>query len=261
MKTLLKYMLGITTFLCMHANFSRADDDNQQFYEVRSYVLGEKGNQEVLDQYLSQALLPALERQGIGPIGVFANSPNDESGSARIVVVIPYRSLDQIAAIQNKLDSDNQYQEAAKDYFSHDASNAPYQRIHSELLVAMDCWPKVKVPDGTLTNDDRVYELRLYESATERAGNLKVDMFNNGEVPIFLDCGIQPIFIGQCILGPQTPNLTYLTVYPNEEAHGKAWDAFRAHPDWQVLKKVEKYRGTVSKIDKYVLSPKPYSQM
>jgi hypothetical protein len=125
----------------------------------------------------------------------------------------------------------------------------------------MQCWKQVKIPEGLLENSDRVYELRLYESANERLGELKVDMFNNGEVPIFLDCKIQPIFIGQCLLGPQSPNLTYLTAYENESVRGEAWNAFRTHPDWNVLKKVKKYQGTVSHIDKYVLVAKPYSQM
>ena len=39
---------------------------------------------------------------------------------------------------------------------------------------------------GVTTNKNRVYELRTYESAHEKLGQLKVDMFNNGEVPIFL---------------------------------------------------------------------------
>ena len=35
------------------------------------------------------------------------------------------------------------------------------------FLVAMQCWPKVKVPAGViLANKNRVYELRTYESAT-----------------------------------------------------------------------------------------------
>ena len=125
----------------------------------------------------------------------------------------------------------------------------------------MDCMKQLKVPDGSLDNQDRVYELRVYESPNERLGNLKVDMFNSGEVPIFLDCGIQPIFIGQAVVGPQTPNLTYLTMYPGEQARGDAWKAFRVHPDWNVLKEVAKYQGTVSRIDKFVLVPKSYSQM
>lgn len=63
------------------------------------------------------------------------------------------------------------------------------------------------------------------------------------------------------MIGPRTPNLTYLTVYANEQARNAAWKAFRVHPDWLVLKEVAKYKGTVSHIDKFVLVPKSYSQM
>jgi hypothetical protein len=245
------------------SSFSAASLSAQspQLYEVRSYLLGEKSDVAAIDQYLAEALLPALERQGIGPVGAFTNSQNDETGSPRIVVVIPYTSATQIVAVKQALQSDPQYQSAAKAYLDRGPENPPYSRIQSELLSAMDCWKQLKVPDGLLDNSDRVYELRLYESANERLGNLKVDMFNGGEVPIFLDCGIQPIFIGQGLLGPQTPNLTYLTAYPNEQARLEAWNAFRKHPDWNVLKKVAKYQGTVSKIDKFVLVARPYSQM
>jgi hypothetical protein len=247
----------------MMTAFSAANLSAQppQLYEVRSYLLGEKSDVAAIDQYLAEALLPALERQGIGPVGAFTNSQNDETGSPRIVVVIPYHSATQIVEAKKALQSDPQYQTAAKAYLDRGPGNPPYSRIQSELLAAMDCWKQVKVPRGLLDNSDRVYELRLYESANERLGNLKVDMFNGGEVPIFLDCGIQPIFIGQGLLGPQTPNLTYLTAYPNEQARSEAWNAFRKHPDWKVLSGVEKYKGTVSKIHKYIMVPKSYSQM
>ena len=175
--------------------------------------------------------------------------------------MIPYASAESIAKTRSNLSADSQYATDARPFLDRDPKDRAYARISSELLVAMDCMPKLDVPEGTLGNADRVYELRLYESANERLGDLKVDMFNNGEVPIFLDSGISPVFIGQSIIGPQTPNLTYLTVYPNDAARLKAWDAFRAHPDWQVLKNVAKYKGTVSKIDKHILKPKPFSQM
>jgi hypothetical protein len=243
--------------------FSRpaAAEQTREFYEVRSYVLGEKGDAEAINGYLKNALLPALERQGVGPIGVFTNSANDQTGSARIITVIPYKSADQIATIESNVQADATFQADAKEYLDRKPNDSPYARISSELLVSMACMPQMKVPAGTLDNDDRVYELRVYESANERLGHLKVDMFNAGEVPIFLDCNITPIFIGQAIVGPQTPSLTYLTVYPSEDDRIAAWKAFLAHPDWQVLKAVEKYQGTVSRIDKFVLVPTPYSQM
>lgn len=236
-------------------------ESTHEFYEVRTYLLGDDGDEAAIDEYLANALIPALNRNSIQPIGAFAPTAADETGRKAVFVVIPYSNLAQVDQVRDLLANDEAYQKAGNDYLSRDFKNPPYARISSELLVSMDCWPKAKVPAGNLDNPDRVYELRLYESANERIGNKKVDMFNNGEVPIFLDCDITPIFIGQCILGPQMPSLTYLTVYESEAARGEAWNAFRAHPDWQVLKKVPKYAGTVSRIDKFVLGPKPYSQM
>jgi len=50
-------------------------------------------------------------------------------------------------------------------------------------------------------------------------------------------------------------------MYPNEESRLQAWKSFREHPAWKVLSKVKKYKGTVSKIHKYILVPKAYSEM
>lgn len=232
-----------------------------QMFEVRTYILGEKGDEQALDAYLQDALMPALGRHGVGPVGAFSPAENDKNDRPSVILVIPYDSSQQIADVKKKLDADKKFQQDASGYLARPADNAPFQRISSELLVGMKCMPRAVVPDGILSNADRVYELRVYESANERLGNLKVHMFDNGEVPIFYDSGIVPIFIGQCVIGPQSPNLTYLTTYPNEAARLKAWKVFRAHPDWQVLKKVKKYAGTVSKIDTFVLKAKPYSQM
>lgn len=241
-------------------NFADAAEPNE-YYEVRSYVLGDKADAEAINGYLKDALIPALKRQGIGPVGVFTNSANDETGSARIITVIPYASADKIATVEADVQADERFQADAKSYLDRGPTDSPYARISSELLVSMACMPQMAVPEGTLDNDDRVYELRVYESPNERLGHLKVDMFNSGEVPIFLACNITPIFIGQAIVGPQTPSLTYLTMYPSEADRSVAWDAFRKHPDWLVLSKVEKYKGTVSRIDKFVLVPTPYSGM
>ncbi len=245
----------------LHSSNAIAESSGAELYEVRSYLLGEKSDAAAIDGYLRDALLPALKRAGVGPVGVFTNSKSDESGSKRIVVVIPYKNSDHILKVKDSLAGDHQLSSDAKNYLDRESKNPPFTRIRSELLVAMDCMSNAKVPAGTLDNPNRVYELRLYESPNERLGALKVEMFNSGEVPIFLDCGIQPIFIGECIVGPQTPSLTYLTMYPSEEARLKSWVDFRVHPDWQVLSKVEKYQGTVTHIDKFVLVPMPYSEM
>lgn len=253
-------LLNMTSLLTPPAHAEDAAAKTE-FYEIRTYVLGDDGDEAALDQYLKSALLPALTRQQIGPVGVFAPTAADETNTKALFVVIPYNELSQVATVRDAIAADDAYAAAAKTYLDRPHTDPPFARIRSELLSSMTCWPSVKVADGSLKNEQRVFELRVYESANERIGDLKVEMFNNGEVPIFLDCNITPIFIGQCILGAQMPSLTYLTMYPSEAARQQAWVDFRAHPDWLVLSKNERYAGTVSRIDKFVLAAKPYSQM
>lgn len=240
---------------------ARSADGPSQYYEVRSYLLGSDGNADAIDGYLRDALIPALRRRDVGPIGVFSDGGAGDDASARIVVVIPHDSPGQMAEVKAAIETDEAYREAAHGYLQRGAENPPFERIRSEFLVAMDCMPRLTVPSGTLENDKRVYELRTYESGNERLGRLKVEMFNAGEVPIFLDSGIQPVFIGDGLIGPHLPSLTYLTVYDDEAARQEAWDTFRKHPDWKELSRLRKYQGTVSRMHRFVLIPKPYSQM
>jgi len=242
---------------------TRAADEPvaKQFYEIRHYTILDEATEASLDGYLKDALLPALERQGIGPVGVLASAPQDENKQRRVVVITPLTRPAQNLAIRQSLAKDEAYQSAAKEFMARENKNPGYGRIVTELSVAMDCMKAAIVPEGTLENKDRVYELRTYESVNERVGDLKVEMFNSGEVPIFYATGITPIFISQTVVGPQMPSLTYLSVFPNDKARLKAWDDFRAHPDWKVLSTEKKYLGTVSRIDKYILVAKSYSQM
>ncbi len=238
-----------------------ADEAKQEFYEIRHYTILNEAGEAAVDAYLKDALLPALKRQGIGPIGVLVSAPQDENAQRRIVMVTPMARPGQVLAIRAKLASDSEYQAAAADFMARENKNPAYGRIITELSVSMDCMKSLVVPEGTLENSDRIYELRTYESVNERVGDLKVEMFNSGEVPIFNATGITPIFISQTVVGPQMPSLTYLSLFPSDAARLKAWNDFRAHPDWKVLSAETKYLGTVSRIDKYVLVAKPYSQM
>ena len=61
-----------------------------ELYEVRGYILGDDSDEDSVDEYLSHALIPALKRHGIGPIGAFTNASNDETGVKTIFVIIPH---------------------------------------------------------------------------------------------------------------------------------------------------------------------------
>ena len=229
--------------------------------ELRTYTLVDSDAEKKLDDYLENALIPALTRQGLGPIGAFDQASESEDGAIQVMLLIPGPSVETVVSAAAKLAKDAEYSSRAKGYLSTPAKEPLVKRIRSELLLSFDCWPKVTVSQQKQSASQRLFELRVYESPTEKFGELKVEMFNSGEVPIFLDCNIQPVFMGQALIGDLTPNLTYMTVYDNDEKRKAGWDCFRKHPDWQVLKEVKKYKGTVSKIHKSDWIPKSYSQL
>ncbi len=262
-------VLGLSMFL---PQCWGADAVKKQVMEVRTYTFKDDAGVVAFDKYAKEALIPALNRAGISPVGAFAfaqqqpaPAPNAKSDTpvvtSKVMLLLPAASAEILAAANDKVAADKEYQAAAGDYLKTPSDKPILARITSEMLVAFDCWPQVKVPKQKAEDKPRLYELRTYESPTEHLGNLKVEMFNSGEVPIFLDCAIQPVFMGQAVVGGMMPNLTYMTVYDDSTELAAAWKRFSDHPDWKKLREVEKYKGTVNKIHKSNWEPKSYSQL
>ena len=87
-------------------------------------------------------------------------------------------------------------------------------------------------------------------------------MFNEaGEIQLFKDLGFQPVFFGEVISGAATPNLMYMTTFSDTSSQNKHWDAFRNSDEWNDMKSIEKYKNTVSHIDKILLHPTEYSDL
>ena len=256
---MLRPNLASLLMLTFFANFLLADhhEESKQYIELRYYHLKSADVAQEVDDYLIDALLPALNRAGSKNVGVL--KPEDNESEPLRLVVIPHNKVEDFAQLNAKLGKDKEYQSAAKSYLAHNKKTTPLKRIRSELLNSFDCWPALKVPEVT-SDDGRIFELRIYESSTQHFGDLKVDMFNNGEVPIFLDSGIVPVFMGQAIAGDKMPNLSCMTVYKDQASKDKGWKNFVSHPDWKVLSKNPKYKGTVSKIHKLNLVPMKGSQ-
>jgi hypothetical protein len=246
--------------LNLMANISSAQSPANQHYEIRQYQGVSVERLPELDQYLQEALVPALNRRGHEPVGVLAEA-NPVDGKTSVYLLIPLKSPSDLTSLAADLAKDEAYVKAAGPQAAIDPKNPLFTRVRSELLVAFNCWPQVAVPKQFAEKKDRLFEMRVYESATEERGHKKVEMFNNGEVPIFLDCGISPVFFGQAIIGDKTPNLTYMTVYDDAATRDAGWKKFIAHPDWKKLSSDPQYQNTVSKIHKVDLLPRPYSQL
>jgi hypothetical protein len=108
---------------------------------------------------------------------------------------------------------------------------------------------------------ERMFELRIYESHDDLKARLKVAMFNDGEIDVMRDVKMAPVFYGETLIGQDVPNLIYMLSASDMESHEAHWKAFIGHPEWDRMKKLPKYKDTVSNITKVYLVPTDYSQI
>lgn len=252
------YAILFLFFLCLiTAPDSRAADPEREYYELRIYHLDNQQQEERVDDYLKNAYLPALRRAGISKVGVFKPADEGDTDSSKIYVYIPYQSAEQFMELPQTLDKDAQYKSAGKDYLDAAHDNPPYNRIETILLLAFEGMPQFQ--ETSLTNSERIYELRSYESATEELFRNKVKMFNEGEIEIFDRLGFNPVFYGEVRAGCNMPNLMYMTTHANSAAREKNWQAFGEDERWKEMVTMEEYQNNVSHIDIILLHPTDYS--
>jgi len=230
-----------------------------QYYELRVYTTESAAQQKLVNDYWQNVAVPAYNRMGIRPIGVFTELA--VSSTSKIYVIIPCDSLDIFASIPAKLAADATYQRDAADYMGRPKSDPPYARFESSLNVAFDAMKKLSLPPSTDQKTPWIFELRTYLSPTEEKGVNKVKMFNSGEVPLMQQVGLNPVFFSRTLAGSQMPNLVYMVSGANLDDHKKHWQAFRDAPVWKNLSADPQYKDNVSKTISVFLERTPASQI
>lgn len=254
-KTTAATALTATTIGAASAKGQDAPLATQQIYEMRIYTMKRGGGTNRLRDYLSSALIPALNRYGCPAIGVFTEMTAPQP--TKIYVLIPYISMEHFGGVGEFLSEDEAYQEAEKDYRMIPQDNTVYTRFDTYLMRAFEAIPEMKVPD----QESRIFELRTYEGYSENAVQRKVKMFNEGELPIFLKTGLHPVFFGHLLTGPAMPALTYMLTFKDMEERDANWKDFIDHPDWKKMSSMEEYANTVSNIIRVFLLPHDISQV
>jgi len=231
----------------------------RDYFELRVYRLKAGASTAPLEAYLEKAAIPALNRIGIKPVGVFTEIESKEAPA--VFMLLPASDLGLLSSAWLRLNSDSAYRAAASAYLETPKGSPAFDRIDSWFLLAFTGMPHLGQPDYSKNLKPRLFELRTYESYSEAKAQKKVDMFNSGEIETMHQVGLGPIFYGQAITGPNLPHLTYMTSGETAEAHKAHWDAFGKHPVWEKLKNDPQYADTVSKITKWMLKPTAYSQI
>lgn len=241
----------------------------QEFYELRAYRLKPGASRAPLDAYLSQALIPALNQRGVKTVGVFTEIEVDKKAvtstpkaDSPVWVLIPYASLETYVAVTAEINADPAVQKAGAAYLNVEKANPAFDRIDSWLLRAFAGMGQMQVPAFSKSKvPTRVFEMRDYESHSERAALSKMAMFNNGEIEVMKDLGMSPVFFGQALSGPNLPHLRYITSGPDLASHLANWKKFGPDPRWVKLKEDPQYANNTSKNTARFVVPTSYSQL
>jgi len=207
----------------------------QDVYELRQYVIEKEEQRKGLDVFFKEAAIPAVNRLGIKPVGVFY--PGE--GLSPVYVLLRHPSMASVATLGRRLAEDPDFLSKGADYLDATAAAPAFKRVESSIMVAFAGMPHIERP---VQNPGRVFQLRTYESPSEKTALNKIEMFNDaGEIRIFREVGLNPVFFGQTVAGAKMPNLTYMLGFKSKEDQDAAWKKFLAHPDWKRLSQMPEY--------------------
>ncbi len=233
----------------------------REYYELRCYRLESGPQTKLTNRYVAEALIPALNRLGIKPVGAFDLYIGPETPS--LYLLIPSASPETLLNAEFRLAQDEEYMKGAAEFLAAPAKEPAYARVESSLMIAFEGWPRLTVPPATAQHGARVFQMRTYESPSNHDHRRKIEMFHSGEFDIFQKTGFWNVFFGDTLIGSRLPNLTYMLSFPDLAELNAKWKAFGADPDWKKLTASPKfnYEAIVSNITNLILNPASYSQI
>jgi hypothetical protein len=243
-----------------------AIESPRTFLELTTWRLHNSDENQLkrVSDYLESGYFPALTRVGAAnsgiakPIAAFSNLIGPDGPF--LLTITQYASLAALQQTLVALDADRVYQ-ASLQALSAAAPGLPFVTIESTLLHSLTIIPAPLLPDDTASRPPRIFELRTYQNQSRIAQQTKAAMFNNGEIAIFQRLGMRPIFIGESIIGPRQPNITYMLSFDSLAEREKHSQAFSADPEWKQLSAPSELKDAqiVANISNTILRPLPFS--
>ncbi len=231
-----------------------------EYYQLTIYHFKNDAQLATTSAYLKNVYLPALHKNGLSNIGVFSSLDNDTSSDKKMYMLVPFSSMKKFESFANMLSAGILLKGDTSAYGSAAYSNAPYVRMENIILKAFKDMLHLQKPSLTAPLNERVYELRSYEAATEKLYRQKIKMFNDGgEVGLFNRLQFNAVFYAEVLSGSHMPNLMYMTTFDSKISRDEHWKNFVDDSVWKRISVMPEYLNTVSKADIFFLRPTDYS--
>lgn len=250
-----EFLAGTVAGLAGLSTVAAGDEQGQQeYYELRCYRTFAGPKRNLVGDFLRETGIDAMNRVGIGPVGVFNVTYGQNEPSLYVLSV--HKSLESVAGASARLMEDEEYRKS--DFANSSLAEPMYMSYESSLMKAFKELPNLVVPE----RKKRLFELRIYQSHNIKASKKKIEMFNEGgEIAVFKKTGLSPVFFGETLIGPKQPNLHYMLVFEDMADRDRRWGVFGSSPEWKALRENPEYMDTVSNITDIILQPTPYSQI
>ena len=238
------------------------------FIDFRQVTVPNLEKRKKFIDYNAKTLTPILNEFGISKIGMFTpdtrlNSMDknyDTKFDSVVFSVIPHPSFDSILQMAEKIVMDPRYTETYSALSEGTSSKNPlFTRHERSLLYCFKDFPEIEVPSLA---PDRVLQLRIYRSYNFERNRAKVSMFTEGgELAMFRECDMNPVFFSTMYFGTQIPCIVYMLSFESEGHMKEAWAKFGKHPDWPKLRDAPAYADTATEITNIYLRPCEGSQI
>lgn len=262
---------AMTTLLATQTQ--AATDSTRTFLELTTFRLHNSDENQLkrVSDYIETGRFPALTRAGAlsgggalsssvaKPIAAFSNLIGSDGPS--VFTITQYASLAAVQDVLTKLEADEAHQNSLEALSS--GPGMPFVAIESSLFHSLAIIPAAVLPDDTASRPPRIFELRIYQSQSIPARQKKAAMFNSGEIAIFQRLGMRPVFIGESVIGPRQPNITYMLSFDSLAEREKLWQSFSSDPEWKKLSAPPELKDAqiVANISNTILRPLPFSPL
>ena len=221
----------LTIKLLFAATLTASAQDTRLF-ETRIYYT-EPGRLEALLARFRNHTTKIFEKHGMTNIGYWV--PLHEENKLIYVLAYPDRAARDAAWKAFGADP-----EWVKVRTESEVSGKIVSKVESIFMDATDFSPKIK---SSKSKKERVFELRTYTTNPGKLPDL-LARFRNHTLKLFKKHGMTNV--AYWTVNGKDDTLIYILSHPSEEAGKKAFDAFRADPDWVKARDASEVNGKLA---------------
>ena len=250
------------------AHASDEPTDSPSFVDLQLFTVPNPDRMNQMIKFHGGTRAALANRFGGSPIGLFVsdkprnagNNNYDSKYDNMLFSMISHPTLDSTLTLPGEIRADKQYMTEHTEMTKGTTSKDPLFTAQERMLLrCFDEFPRVEVPTLAKT---RILQLRIYRSHNFDRNRAKIEMFTSGgELALFQECGMNPVFFCDMLFGTHIPSLAYMLSFESEKHMDEGWKTFVSHPEWKKMSSDPKYADTATEITNIFLSPCEGSQI